>query len=374
MSLLFEQNSFTTFFDTLCMHLKKNISSEVQLEYEIDPSLIFLRYNDAEKLSHVFLDMASTFREAFCSGTVVLYFEGVASPSGGMILTTNCDIRKGSITDIQRVESKLEALSGAKVVTCNDLAIKVEMEIVTSETLSAVNTVKEKFLGRKVLLVGDSEILNRYRRALNAIGIISVPVKSGGEAFECLFSDTSFNIVIMSEKKDGITPLKFKTLLHNNRDLKHIHLLSIADFKDMGYAPFLEKVIRYMEGVAVSESVEIQQKSDTAIFDHNKLLERTGGNSGFIRKIIALYCKDMTKYLQTLSEEGLYGDLANAQRIAHAMKGASFSCCANRMASHASELETAVKTGGIDGVPLLLDALQSAFSEFREEVTSVGYL
>lgn len=374
MKKLFEQNSFLSFFDTLCSHLKRNITQDILIEYEIAPSLIPLQYVNSDKLSRLFLDFVSLFRSALQSGRIEFNFTGEHRENGRFSLVVICNIRDCILNDLDKLRTELEGVVGIQLLSCNDLDIKflvqAELSDVTVPVIETVKGVKEK----KILLVGASKALDRYKRCLEGIQLFSRYVKTGGEAFELLFTDSNFDIVIMDEKKEGISAEKFKSLLRNNSTLSHVHLLSIADFEGIGYAPFLEKVIRYMEGVAVSEKVGIQSKEVIAVFDHEKLLERTGGNSAFIRKIIALYCKDMQKYLQALANESVYDDLFASQRIAHAMKGASFSCCAQRMAFCASELEAAFKTGGVDGLPLMLDSLQSAFSEFCTEVSTIGYL
>lgn len=374
MKKLFKQNSFVTFFDTLCTHLKRNISDETIMEYEIAPILFTKEFINGDILSHIFLDFISLIRAELQSGVIKFFFSGELNQENALSLVVDCNIRDCSIRDLGAIRDRLENISELLLLTCNDLDIKFKVSPVAISIDEGVNRIIQDVKSRKVLLVGGSSVLRKYKDSLDGFALNSSHVKTGGEAFELLFNDAAYDLVIMDESNVGIVPDTFKSLLQKNSLLSHIHLLSILDFEGLTYGPFLEKVVQYLEGVVVSESVEIEDKNETSIFDHNTLYERTGGNSVFIRKIIALYCKDMEKYLQTLSEVDNHEDTVTSQRIAHAMKGASFSCCAERMAFHASELETAYKKGGVDGVPLLLDSLRVAFRDFQAEVTSIGYL
>lgn len=374
MHKIFQYDSMVTFLDTLCTHFMRNASAGTTLTYEIDHGLIPFSLADLDSESQQFLQLFSLLVESMKEGSFALRFILDSVNNDVVTMSIECDFRSVTVLSIESLGEKLRTLQGISVESINDISAHLRAHIALAPPSKKVEDVCLGLRGKRVLFIGESPMLVRYTKLLTGLGVICQHVQTAGEAFEVLFEDSSYELLFMDKSDAGIDPTRFKQLLMNNPLFQKQYLWALSEAHSMGYAQLLEDMFHYAQGVHITQKVSTGTSTDTPIFDEQALLDRTSGNSTFVKRIITLYCKDMEKHLETLDKGMQEPDKSGMQRIAHSMKGASFSCCASRMAIHSKELESVLKAGAYDGVPVLLETLKDSLGDFKSFVTDAGYL
>lgn len=373
MKKIFQNGSIAAFLDTICCHFSKNMSNEVSLVYNISPNILFLNVSNEDVLSKDFWELFSVFKDNLVSGVFNVNFSLSDLNDKVLLLEIHINLRNTVVKNSDSLKDDLSQLKQYSIVTFNEIDAKITIALEGRVDEAIKNRITKSCSDKNILIIGNSLLLDKYVQFLDSIDTNTTRVTSGGEALELLFGDSEYDVLIMDSKESSIDGQQFKKLLHNNPAFKdqHLLLLSEADFK--GYAAFLETLCSYLEGVRITTSIPIVDENDPLVFDQSAIWDRTGGNSAFIEKIISLYCKDMEKHLKILDHIDTL-DSVVIQRIAHSMKGASYSCCANRVAKYAKELEMTVKRGQMEGCPLLLETIRNSFEEFCSTVKASGFL
>jgi CheY-like chemotaxis protein/HPt (histidine-containing phosphotransfer) domain-containing protein len=107
-------------------------------------------------------------------------------------------------------------------------------------------------------------------------------------------------------------------------------------------------------------------------FDREALLERLGNDGTLVPEIIGLFLEEMPNLLRDV--RGALGerDASRLERLAHSIKGSAATIAAPALRDHAFELEKAVKGGGLDDAPRLVERIERDFDEFSQAVAQDG--
>lgn len=102
-------------------------------------------------------------------------------------------------------------------------------------------------------------------------------------------------------------------------------------------------------------------ESSTLLVDVGGL--RSIGGPEFVREMVDLFLETVGGQVAVLRAAAAAGDTVRLARVAHTVKGASLGMFAHAMASLAHALERAGKDQQLEGVALLLSALDATFAE-----------
>jgi HPt (histidine-containing phosphotransfer) domain-containing protein len=99
------------------------------------------------------------------------------------------------------------------------------------------------------------------------------------------------------------------------------------------------------------------------------------GDEAMARELVGVFLGDMTEEIRKLSASILAGDLLQAERQAHKIKGASANLSANALHEAAAGLEAAAKSKDADNVRCVLRRLVESYDvladSLKREILSI---
>jgi two-component system, sensor histidine kinase and response regulator len=101
------------------------------------------------------------------------------------------------------------------------------------------------------------------------------------------------------------------------------------------------------------------------IFNREELLDRIGGDEGFLGELLAIYIEDTGKNIRRLMNRTEEDTPDSLMRLAHSIKGSSANAAAPAMRTVAGELEKAFRNGENDRIPDLVETLAREFHRLR---------
>jgi HPt (histidine-containing phosphotransfer) domain-containing protein len=107
---------------------------------------------------------------------------------------------------------------------------------------------------------------------------------------------------------------------------------------------------------------------DLAVVD--ELRDSVGGDSEFVRELVATYLAESPGYLDAITAATEQGDAAALVRPAHTLKSSSASIGAMRLAAVSKELEYAAREGRIDQTAV--DEAKSLWPKTVAELKAAG--
>jgi HPt (histidine-containing phosphotransfer) domain-containing protein len=93
-------------------------------------------------------------------------------------------------------------------------------------------------------------------------------------------------------------------------------------------------------------------------FEMGTVLKRWGGDTGFVHKLIASFMEGAPSQIRELVQVIANGDVGEATRLSHGLKGAAAYCGAEPFRIVAAELEAVGKTGDLSDAYQLVNRLQ----------------
>lgn len=99
-----------------------------------------------------------------------------------------------------------------------------------------------------------------------------------------------------------------------------------------------------------------------------ELLDLTGGETAWLRDLLATYVADTTARLADLRSAVGAGHAERVQRAAHGIKGSSSNVGAARVAAACHAVELAARSGDLGSAAALVDALHAEFEQVRAEI------
>jgi HPt (histidine-containing phosphotransfer) domain-containing protein len=99
------------------------------------------------------------------------------------------------------------------------------------------------------------------------------------------------------------------------------------------------------------------------IFDLARALSVAGGDEEFVDELIALFRESAVQNLAALGEALARGDLRQAAREAHSVRGAAANVGAVAVEKNSRDMELAAREGGVDVARALAAELSRSFAE-----------
>jgi len=97
-------------------------------------------------------------------------------------------------------------------------------------------------------------------------------------------------------------------------------------------------------------------------------MERVLGDEELAKELIMSFLEDTPAQIGNLKEMIEAGVVADAERLAHSIKGASANLGGDALRAASYEVEKAAKTGNCDSAMKLVPELERQFELFREEM------
>ncbi len=107
-------------------------------------------------------------------------------------------------------------------------------------------------------------------------------------------------------------------------------------------------------------------------FDIAGALLQLNGNSSLLRKLLLLFCDMYRTAISELRRQMAEGEVDDAQRIAHSLRGSAGTLNARELSEAASALEHAMREGRMAEVDLLINALERALNPALAAAGSLG--
>ena len=95
------------------------------------------------------------------------------------------------------------------------------------------------------------------------------------------------------------------------------------------------------------------------LFDIDKLMEQCGGNKTVVQAVLAEFVEQTPKDMASMNKAIEDGDLAQASRVAHSLKGTSGVLGATRLHALCADMEMACRADDAPKVGELLPALKT---------------
>jgi HPt (histidine-containing phosphotransfer) domain-containing protein len=113
----------------------------------------------------------------------------------------------------------------------------------------------------------------------------------------------------------------------------------------------------------------IHSRQEAKVFDHAGMLDRLMGDEDLERTILGGFLEDIPHQIQAFYEFLGDGDLSNAERKIHTIKGAAANVGGEALRKLAGELEEACRTGDMAVIKERANGLEAEFKRLRDVIT-----
>jgi len=258
-----------------------------------------------------------------------------------------------------------------------------------------------KLAGRRVLLVEDNEI-NRdlATELLSDLGIRVTVAENGQEGVERVFAEP-FDLVLMDIQMPVMDGLTATSLIRADGRFRKLPILAMtahamssdrerslhAGMNDHLTKPIspirlMEALIQWMP-IEPEEQMAPDGTPDEAVsaqdglpahlppFDMRTALMRSNGKPRLLRRILYGFRDKYASSGIELRRLNAAGKAEEAERLAHSLKGIAATLEARNLTEAASAVEIAFRTGRMEGMHLLIDAVER---ELLPAIAAVGSL
>ncbi len=104
---------------------------------------------------------------------------------------------------------------------------------------------------------------------------------------------------------------------------------------------------------------------DPSAFDNLRLLDRNGG-SGFLNRMVDLFCRRAPELIQQIRAAAQRGDTDSLHRAAHSLKTSSATLGARKLAVLCRQLEARAKTTLFEDREVLMSAIEVEYSKVEQ--------
>jgi two-component system, sensor histidine kinase and response regulator len=118
-------------------------------------------------------------------------------------------------------------------------------------------------------------------------------------------------------------------------------------------------------GLSSSGAGRASGEEPPGVFNREELLDRIGGDEGFLEELLAIYIEDTGKNIRRLMNRTAEDTPDSLMRLAHSIKGSSANAAVPAMRAVAGELEKAFKNSDDDRIPDLVETLAKEFHRLR---------
>ncbi len=108
------------------------------------------------------------------------------------------------------------------------------------------------------------------------------------------------------------------------------------------------------------------------VFGYHELCNRCLGNIQLVERVVAAFEEGFSADLDQLRSFIVAGQIEEAAKLAHKIKGASANIAAYQLQAVAADIERAATMGGGEYLNEHFDNLESAWSSFTSEVGTQG--
>lgn len=269
---------------------------------------------------------------------------------------------------------------------------------------------------RKILLVDDVEINRKLARViLEKHGNTVIEATNGKEAVDAALSEL-FDLIFMDIQMPVLDGYEAARLIREHEKLHggHVPIVAMTAYArnedrdrclNSGMDYFISKPIkpddvlqavdRFCPNAAVSTvnagsvdpdavsdeagavrpvdhgepqhscAVVLETGAELAVFDLPDLLNRLGGEEDLVPQFLNMFLTNTSVYMEKLKDAIATSDSEQARIQSHTIKGAAANISAVRIQAIAATIELAVKSGGIDQVPGMLEILEREYAAFR---------
>jgi HPt (histidine-containing phosphotransfer) domain-containing protein len=228
----------------------------------------------------------------------------------------------------------------------------------------------------KLLLVeNDPRRAVRIATSLSSGNLEVVTVATRDEAISAL-ALRQFDIVLLTSAADGLnSPLTFE---FSERNGVAPVLVTWGDNPVAGEALAISAAVPELdlavEILRVHEEAELRRDAASEalpVFDPVEFRNQMGGDEALIREIVGLFFEDSIGQLHSIRTILDGGDVQNASRLAHSLKGALGSLRAARAQRCAAVLEKATAAGDAPRSKRAFAALEKAMDELAIELRAI---
>ena len=249
--------------------------------------------------------------------------------------------------------------------------------------------------GLSILLVDDVDINRELVKAVLASDQHRITEAVNGRAALEAYRDAGFDVVLMDvqmPEMDGLqataairqlegtmgrprTPIIAMTAYAAREDQDRCLAAGMDDYlsKPVKPAAILAALQRHCGSAAHIETTPAPPQktptpsnSTTPVYARDELLERLGGAEALIPKFIGMFRSGVIKHLEGLEGAVTTGNVNDVRIHSHTIKGSCGNIGAMQMRETAAAIETAAKTGDINGAPAGLELLKRQLQEFFE--------
>lgn len=268
-------------------------------------------------------------------------------------------------------------------------------DILTKEVID-----KEAVSGYKVLLVEDNAVNRRVAvEILKEAGVVVDTAENGREALDILKAGADYAAVLMDvqmPEMDGYESTREIRKLEGAMNIPIIAMTANAMKGDKekcleaGMDDYIAKPIDSKELFAVlkkradknarrfdtpndSQRAEEEQIVDINIegLDFRKALDKIGGKSRTLVSILKDFAEDQSGCIEGIKQSISNGEIEEAQRSAHSLKGALGNIEATGLFKGVSELDEHLKKGEAAKAAEKAEAIEEGFNDLIEDIRSI---
>ena len=243
----------------------------------------------------------------------------------------------------------------------------------------------------RILLAEDNSVNQRVAlRILDRLGYRADAVANGLEAVDA-FMKIPYDLILMDiqmPEMDGLDatrairraeegsgrriPILAMTAHALKGDREWCLDAGMDDYISKPFQPqrLVEAIERLLEQSAAGDDALIPDAEaapaddDGAVFDRKSLAERLDDNEALLGEVVKLFLDDARRHLERLAQAIAAGDLHQAGRIAHSIKGSSANIGAHAFREAALKVERAAQDGVLDPAHPSAAALRHEFDRF----------
>ena len=248
-------------------------------------------------------------------------------------------------------------------------------------------------LGLRILLAEDHAVNQQVAlRILQRAGCHADAVANGLEAIEAL-ARIPYDLILMDVQMSEMDGLEAAAAIRQQEQGtgRHIPILAMTahamegdrerclaagmdDYiaKPVNPEELFAMLARYARNASSGPAQKGARQSARAprVLDRERLRQSIGEDPEHIHKVMALFVQTTAQSLADLRAALAAGDSARLEKLAHSLKGASFTLGADALGEIGAQLEARGKAGELHEAEPLLASAEEAFTQLQSEMAS----
>jgi len=267
-------------------------------------------------------------------------------------------------------------------------------QLQTDKMITRHTIAEKRKTGLRILLAEDNIVNQKVAlRLLSKMGYRADAVADGKEAVKSL-ADIPYDLVLMDIQMPVMDGYEATSMIRNvnsivkNHNIPIIAMTANAMKGDrekclaVGMDDYVSKPInpehlaatlgKWLSGNGSSDTdgpvFKNENNYKNIIFDRAALLNRVGGDEGFLNELLGLFLDEVPKLMKAIQSAIDTDDRILLHRSAHTLKGSGGNISANELQQIALQLEKISKEGEMATITSLLDESKKAFERFKQYV------